>query len=103
VPVLRADLPRTNRKIRAQRGASVIGVDLAPALIETAKERAAQLGLEIDYRVGDCERLAVDDASFDIVSSSCGVMFAPDHAATAGELARVTGSSSRPATGRPRF
>jgi ubiquinone/menaquinone biosynthesis C-methylase UbiE len=41
----------------AARGAHSIGVDLAPALIETARERAAELGLEIDYRVGDCERL----------------------------------------------
>src|SRR4029077_5839757 len=58
--------------------------------IETAKERARELGLEIDYRVGDCERLdGVDDASFDVVSSTCGIMFAPDHQATANQLARV--------------
>jgi SAM-dependent methyltransferase len=74
----------------AAQGAEVTGVDLAPALIETAKERAAELGLEVDYQVGDCERLALPDASFDAVSSACGVMFAPDHAATARELARVT-------------
>lgn len=76
-------------------GASVTGVDLAPALIETAKERAAAQGLEIDYRVGDVERLDFPDASFDVVSSTCGVMFAPDHAATARELARVTKSGGR--------
>jgi SAM-dependent methyltransferase len=74
----------------AAAGAEVTGVDLAPALIETAKERAAALELEIDYRVGDCERLELPDGSFDAVSSTCGVMFAPDHAATARELARVT-------------
>jgi ubiquinone/menaquinone biosynthesis C-methylase UbiE len=68
----------------------VTGVDLAPALIETATTRAHGLGLEIDYRVGDCERLELPDASFDVVSSTCGVMFSPDHAATARELARVT-------------
>ena len=73
----------------AQRGAAVTGVDLAPALIETAQERAQEHGLDIDYRVGDCERLELESASFDIVSSTCGVMFAPDHEATAGELARV--------------
>jgi SAM-dependent methyltransferase len=74
----------------ARAGAEVTGVDLAPALIETAKERAGELGLEIDYRVGDCERLDLPDSSFDTVSSCCGIMFAPDHEASARELARVT-------------
>ena len=56
------------------------GIDLAPAPIDTARERAAEQGLEIDYHVGDCERLeALGDGSFDIVSSTCGIMFAPDH------------------------
>src|SRR5690349_3719868 len=54
----------------ARAGATVTGVDLAPALIETAKERATAEGLEIDYRVGDCERLdGIDDASFDVAAS----------------------------------
>jgi SAM-dependent methyltransferase len=64
-------------------------------LIETAAERAAERGLEIDYRVGDCERLELDDASFDAVSSTCGIMFAPDHEAAARELARVTRPGGR--------
>ena len=66
----------------AEAGADVTGVDLAPALIETAKERARERGLEIDYRVGDCENLEFEDGAFDVVSSTCGVMFAPDHEAT---------------------
>src|SRR6187200_638295 len=41
----------------AAAGANVTGVDLAPALIETAKERAREADLEIDYRVGDAENL----------------------------------------------
>ena len=80
----------------ARAGAEVVGVDLAPVLIETARERANEQGLEIDYRVGDCERLdGVDDASFDVVSSTCGIMFAPDHEATARELARVVRHGGR--------
>jgi SAM-dependent methyltransferase len=79
----------------AALGASVTGIDLAPALIETASARAAEQGLEIDYRVGDCEALDVPDASFDVVSSTLGIMFAPDHAATARELARVTRPGGR--------
>jgi ubiquinone/menaquinone biosynthesis C-methylase UbiE len=79
----------------AARGASVTGIDLAPALIETASERGAERGLSIDYRVGDCERLDIADGSFDAVSSTCGVMFAPDHEATARELARITSPGGR--------
>jgi ubiquinone/menaquinone biosynthesis C-methylase UbiE len=74
----------------AAAGADVTGIDLAPVLIETAKERARDLGLDIDYAVGDAERLELANASFDKVSSTCGIMFTPDHEATAGELARVT-------------
>jgi SAM-dependent methyltransferase len=73
----------------------VTGIDLAPVLIETAKERAESLGLEIDYAVGDAEALDVPDASFDKVSSTCGIMFAPDHEAVAGELARITKPGGR--------
>lgn len=79
----------------AAKGIDVIGIDLAPALIEQAKDRAAERGLDIDYRVGDVEALDVEDASFDVVTSTCGVMFAPDHAAVARELARVTTPGGR--------
>jgi SAM-dependent methyltransferase len=79
----------------ASLGAPVTGIDLAPALIQTARERAAERDLDIDYRVGDCERLEVDDASFDVVSSTLGIMFAPDHEAVAGELARVVTPGGR--------
>jgi ubiquinone/menaquinone biosynthesis C-methylase UbiE len=80
----------------ARAGAAVVGVDLAPVLIETARERAREQGLEIDYKVGDCERLeGIEDASFDVVSSTCGIMFAPDHEATARELARVVRPGGR--------
>jgi len=79
----------------AAAGANVTGLDLAPVLIETAKERAQELGLEIEYVVGDVERLSLPDASFDKVSSACGIMFAPDHEAAARELARVTAPEGR--------
>jgi ubiquinone/menaquinone biosynthesis C-methylase UbiE len=79
----------------AAAGAIVAGIDLAPALIETAKRLASEAGLEIDYGVGDAENLDVPDASFDIVSSTFGVMFAPDHVRAAAELARVTKRGGR--------
>lgn len=74
----------------AAAGARVTGLDLAPVLIETAQARAAELGLDIEYTVGDVEELPFADASFDKVSSTCGIMFSPDHEAAARELARVT-------------
>ncbi len=81
------------RAVRA--GAIVTGIDFAPVLIETAKRLAQEHGLDIDFRVGDAEQLEVDDASFDVVSSTFGVMFAPDHARAARELARVTKAGGR--------
>jgi SAM-dependent methyltransferase len=82
-------------ELAAARGADVTGVDLSPGLIETASERAAELGLDIDYRVGDAERLDLEDGSYDAVSSTLGIMFAPDHEAAARELARVTRPGGR--------
>jgi 2-polyprenyl-3-methyl-5-hydroxy-6-metoxy-1,4-benzoquinol methylase len=70
----------------AAAGADVVGVDFAPALIETAKRRAEERSLDIDYRIGDVEALDLPDGSFDRVASTCGVMFAPDHSAVAREL-----------------
>lgn len=80
----------------ARAGAEVVGVDLSPVLVETARERASEQRLKIDYQVGDCERLeGVAASSFDKVSSTCGIMFAPDHQATARELARVVRPGGR--------
>jgi SAM-dependent methyltransferase len=82
-------------ELAASAGATVTGIDLAPVLIEVAKQRAEARGLHIDYRVGDAERLDVADGEFDVVSSSFGVMFAPTQEAAAAELARVTRSGGR--------
>ena len=84
-------------ELAAEAGADVVGIDLAPALIDQAKARAAERGLDIDYRVGDVEALELEDGSFDRVASTCGVMFAPDHAAVARELGRVTRPGGRAA------
>lgn len=73
----------------ARAGATVTGLDLAPALVQTARRRAAEQRLEIDFDVGDAERLPYADAGFDVVSSAHGVVFAADHRAVAQEIARV--------------
>ena len=83
-------------ELLARSGADVVGVDLSPALVDTANERAEAQGLSIDYRVGDCERLnGIDDASFDGATSVVGLMFAPDHEATAAQVARVVQPGGR--------
>ena len=79
----------------AKRGADVVGMDLAPVLIDTARERAAEEGATVEWDVGDAEAMDYENASFDVVVSTCGVMFAPDHAAVAHELARVTKPGGR--------
>ena len=73
----------------AKRGAEVTGVDLAPALVERARELAAEEGLDVRLDVGDCEQLPYGNADFDVVSSSFGAMFAPDHKRVAHELGRA--------------
>jgi 2-polyprenyl-3-methyl-5-hydroxy-6-metoxy-1,4-benzoquinol methylase len=79
----------------ARAGATVVAVDLAPALIATARRLAAAEGLAIRAAVGDCERLAHRAAGFDVVASSFGIIFAPDHSHVAAELARVCRPAGR--------
>ena len=79
----------------ARRGLQVTGVDFAPSLIATARVLTEREGLAVTYDVGDAEALPYDDASFDIVTSTFGVMFAPDHRAVAHELARVTSAGGQ--------
>ena len=73
----------------ARRNCEVSGVDYVPALLERGRERAAAEGLEIDFREGDAEQLPFPDASFDVVLSTFGVMFAPNQEQAAAELLRV--------------
>jgi SAM-dependent methyltransferase len=73
----------------AQAGARVTGLDLTPELLGTARGRADQLGVEVDWVEGDAEELPFDDGRFDRVASVFGVMFAPRHDVAARELVRV--------------
>ena len=75
--------------VAAGRGAKVTGLDLTPELFDTARERAAAAGVEIEWVAGDAEQMPFDEASFDRVLSTCGVQFAPRHEVVAQELARV--------------
>ncbi|HEY6345087.1 MAG TPA: class I SAM-dependent methyltransferase [Bryobacteraceae bacterium] len=73
----------------ARRRAAVTGVDITPAMLERARIRAAAEGLHVDFQEGDATALAFPDASFDVVMSTFGAIFAPDPEKTAHQMARV--------------
>jgi len=73
----------------AQTGADVTGVDIATNLLDQARKRAAAEGLKARFDEGDAEKLPYADASFDVVISMFGVMFAPRPELAAAELLRV--------------
>ncbi len=79
----------------ARRFAEVTSTDYVPALLEQGRLRAAADRLEISFQPADVERLPFPDASFDVVLSTFGVMFAPDQARAAAELLRVTRRGGR--------
>jgi SAM-dependent methyltransferase len=73
----------------ARRFCEVTGIDYVPMLLEEGRKRVGAEGLTVDFREGDAENLPFEDASFDVVLSTLGVMFAPDQEKAAGELLRV--------------
>jgi SAM-dependent methyltransferase len=81
--------------LAARAGADTTGVDFAHSLIETARRSATDKGREVRFEVGNVEDLPFEDASFDVLSSSMGMIFAPDHEAVAREVARVCRAGGR--------
>jgi ubiquinone/menaquinone biosynthesis C-methylase UbiE len=79
----------------ARAGAIATGVDIAANLLEQARARAESEGLTVQFDEGDAENLQYDDASFDVVVSMFGAMFAPRPELVAAELARVCRSGGR--------
>jgi ubiquinone/menaquinone biosynthesis C-methylase UbiE len=81
----------------ARLGAEVLGVDIASNLVQAGSRRAQDLGLfNCKFQEGDASRLDnLDDASFDLVVSIFGAMFAPRPLDVAKHMVRVT----RPADG----
>ena len=73
----------------ARRGAHVKALDLAPALLARAAENAAIAGVAIEFTEGDVEALPYPDASFDVVLSQFGHMFAPRPEFAVREMLRV--------------
>jgi len=79
----------------ARRFATVTSTDYVPALLERGRRRAEAEGLEVTFQEADAEALPYPDASFDVVVSTFGVMFAPNHGRAASELWRVVRPGGR--------
>lgn len=70
-------------------GADVVACDLTPELLESGRRRAKESGTQLEWREADAEALPFSDGAFDKVVSCVGVMFAPNHQASADEIVRV--------------
>jgi len=79
----------------ARRWTDVTSTDYVPALLERGRVRADAEGLHVRFEQADAENLPYADASFDVVVSTFGVMFAPDQEKAAAEMARVCKSGGR--------
>jgi ubiquinone/menaquinone biosynthesis C-methylase UbiE len=79
-----------NTAIRAAlAGAEVVASDLTPEHFEAGRREAAAQGVELEWVEADAEELPFADGEFDVVTSSVGAIFAPDHHTVAGEMLRV--------------
>ena len=79
-----------NTAIRAaEAGGDVVAVDLTPENFEAGRREAEARGVDLEWVEGDAESLPFDDGVFDVVTSSFGALFAPDHQAVADEMVRV--------------
>jgi SAM-dependent methyltransferase len=79
----------------ARRFGDVTGIDYVPALLASARSRAAAEGLDVEFQEADAEHLPSPDDTFDYVFSALGVMFTADHQQAARELVRVCRSGGR--------
>jgi ubiquinone/menaquinone biosynthesis C-methylase UbiE len=73
----------------AQAGAQVVASDLTPEHLEAGRREADRRGVELEWVEADAEALPFEDGEFDVVTSSLGAIFAPDHRVVADELLRV--------------
>ena len=79
----------------ARAGATVVGVDIAPNLIATARRYAAEQKLAIRFDEGDAEALPYADGEFETAITMFGAMFAPRPERAAAELLRVVRPGGR--------
>jgi SAM-dependent methyltransferase len=79
----------------AHRFADVTSTDYVPALLDKGRERALAEGLAVKFQVADAEQLPFEDGSFDVVLSTFGAMFTPEHDRVAREMLRVLRDGGR--------
>ena len=79
----------------ARRFAEVTSTDYVPALLDKGAQRAAAEGLHVTFQVADAEELPFDNNIFDVVLSTFGAMFTPDHTRPAREMLRVVRHGGR--------
>ncbi|MET7401789.1 class I SAM-dependent methyltransferase [Dactylosporangium sp. NPDC005572] len=70
-------------------GTTLTGIELSPAMLAIARQRAAGLGLDVDLRTGDAEALPFDADTFDTVVCALSLCTIPRPAAAIGEMHRV--------------
>lgn len=70
-------------------GIALSGIELSPAMLAQAQERARRLGRTADLRVGDAQRLPFADATFDTVLATLTLCSIPDDVTAVAEMARV--------------
>jgi ubiquinone/menaquinone biosynthesis C-methylase UbiE len=73
----------------AEAGASVVASDITPENFESGRKEADARGVAVEWVEADAQALPFGDAEFDVVTSSFGAIFAPDHQKVADELLRV--------------
>jgi ubiquinone/menaquinone biosynthesis C-methylase UbiE len=70
-------------------GVRLTGIDLSPAMLERARERARELGMEVDLREGDAQDLPFPDGAFDTVVCTLSLCNIPDDRKAVAEMKRV--------------
>ena len=76
-------------------GATVTGIELSPAMLAIARQRATDLGRDVTLREADAEHLPFDDASFDTVTCALALCTIPSPAGAIGEMRRVLAPGGR--------
>ncbi|MBI2859374.1 MAG: class I SAM-dependent methyltransferase [Chloroflexi bacterium] len=71
------------------KGMDIIGIDLSPRMLSLAKREAKQLGMSVDLREMDVQRLEFADNTFDSVVAACTFCSVPDPVLGLKEVARV--------------